>query len=379
LTAQAIAPPVVATTFGPVRVGHLLGFAIVLVAAYLVGPQVLLTACAGVLLWVLATSPAERALALVLPIAFRLAFALGAFAFEPPVQIVDLGHRGVNPFTLFLDQDLWWARYLVAYPSIAVMDQWGMRFADAFALYCTALLPITATVLLASVRTSRRLDERAAFLVGLGFAVVVAAIATQMNGRLIPAHIGMGVIVLAQARIVAARAVGMREGVMLVVGLVLSHMTSGTGLVAYAVVIACGALIMAIGIDRLRMAALLWFLSAMFAPLLYRDLLKNLDFYGGGPAAIVTMLDHGPGTFLRRMPIVIPLALAAVGVVLAVLWRLRRRLLAIPRPLWPAVVAIPVTSVGGLYGYSTLSMGLPVLLLLAMTAVLSWSDRRHVA
>jgi hypothetical protein len=260
----------------------------------------------------------------------------------------------VNPFTLFLDQDLWWARYLVAYPSIAAMDQWGMRFADAFALYCTALLPITATVLLASVRTWRRLDERTAFLVGLGFAVVVAAIATQMNGRLIPAHIGM-------------------------VGLVLSHMTSGTGLVAYAVVIAGGALIMAIGIDRLRIAALLWFLSAMFAPLLYRDLLKNLDFYGGGPAAIVTMLDHGPGTFLRRMPIVIPLALAAVGVVLAVLWRLRRRLLAIPRPLWPAVLAIPVTSVGGLYGYSTLSMGLPVLLLLAMTAVLSWSDRRRVA
>jgi len=356
-----------------------LALAAVIVLSFLAGPAPFLSACVAVILWLSASSPAERALAVTLPIAFLLALALGAFHFESPVQIVDLAMRDIEPLAMFLQQDLWWPRYLVAYPAILVTDHWGLRFADGFAYYCSAILPASAMVLLAALRLWRRMDELRAFAVGLGFAVLVAAIATQMNGRLIPAHIGIGVIILGLARIVMNGHVGIREGLLLAIGVVLSHMTTGTGLVAFAVLVAGVALIISLRIERSRMLGLLWVLSVLFGPLLFGDLLKNLDYYGGGFGAFVTMLDHGPGIFLRRQPWVVPLALFAVLVVLAVVWRFRARLAAIPRALWPEALAVPVTGVGGLYGFSTLSMGLPPLLILLMSAAVAWSSRPRAA
>jgi hypothetical protein len=375
VTASALAAPRVSRTLGPVRATHIAAFAVVLAAAYVAGPAVFFTACAAVLLWSTASSPAERVLALVLPVAFRIALALGVFHFEPPTQIVDLATRGSEPLSLFIQQDLWWPRYLVAYPSMAAADHWGLRFADAFALYCAALLPVSAMVLLAVVRVWRRMDEVRAFAVGLGFAVVIGAIATQMNGRLIPAHIGMGVILLALAGIVGAERLGLREGILLGVGTILSHMTSGTGLVAFAVLVAGSLLIVALRIDPARMLALLWLMSVAFGPLLFSDFLKNVDFYGGGVAAIVTMLDHGPGVLLRRQPWTIVGALAAVFLAVSVAWRSRARLLATPRPLWPVGLAVPVTAIGGLYGFSTLSMAIPALLILFMAAAVGRTSR----
>lgn len=359
---------------------HLLVFAIAIVLAYLAGPSVFLSACVAVVLWVAATSPAERALALVLPIAFRLALALGAFGFEPPIQIVELATRDENdPLMLILRGDVWWARYLVAYPSILVTDHWGMRFAEAFALYCAAILPVSVMVLLAAIRLWRRLDERRALAVGAGFAILIGGIASQMNGRLIPAHIGIGLILLALARILVSRRIGLREGLLIVAGMLLSHMTSGTGLVAYATLVAGTLLVAAQRIDRARVLATLWVVTVLFAPLLLGDFLKNLDYYGGGPGAVITMLDHGPGVLLRRAPWTAPLALAAVLAAIGLAWRFRLRLAAIPRALWPASIAVPVTGLGGLYGFSTLSMALPGLLVLTMAAALVWSDRGRAA
>lgn len=379
MTAPALAGPFVARTLGPVRAGHVVAFAAGLALAYVLGPSVFLTACAAVLLWIFATSSAERALALFLPAAFRVALAAGVFHFEPPIQIVDLATDETSPLRLIVTQDLWWPRYLVTYPSILVMDHWGMRFADAFSLYCAALLPVTCLVLLACVRVWRRLSETEAFAVGMAFAVLIGAIATQMNGRLIPAHIGMGLILLAQARVLVRGGLRTADGALLVAGTILGHMTSGTGLVAFADVLVAGALAVALRIDRAQVGAMLWILAVFFGPLLLRDLLKNLDYYGGGPAAFVTMLDHGAGILLRRDAWLVPLALAAVALMALAAWRLRRQLRRIPRALWPAALAVPVTGVGGLYGYSTLSMALPALLVLLMAAVIGASLRPHPA
>src|SRR6185369_2525300 len=114
VTTSAMAAPL--ARFGPVRLRQLVISAAVLLVAYAIGPSVFLSACVGVLLWSVATGPAEHALAVVLPIAFRLALAAGAFHFETPTQIVDLAERDIEPLNLFLAQDLWWPRYLVAYP-----------------------------------------------------------------------------------------------------------------------------------------------------------------------------------------------------------------------------------------------------------------------
>ena len=371
--------PRATSTFSQVNARQFLAIAIAITVGFAIGPSLFFSVCVAALLWLTASSPAERVLAVALPAAFRLALAFGAFHFEPPTQIVDLATDGTSPVSLFLQQDLWWARYLVEYPSIMAMDLWGMRFVEAFALYSAALLPVTSVALLACIRVWRRLSESEALMVGAAFGVLVAVVASQMNGRLIPAHLGMTLILLAQARVLAQSALRAREALLMLSGLVLGHMTSGTGLVAYADLIAGGLLPIAVGASRAQVGGVLWILSAFFGPLLLRDLLKNVDFYGGGAGAIVTMLDHGAGIVLRQYPWLALLAFGVLALVAVTAWTQRSRFDRVPRTLWPAIVAMPVTSIGGLYGYSTLSMGLPPLLILLMAGVISRSMRQPAA
>jgi len=353
--------------------------AVLLVIAYLAGPSVFMTVCASVVMWAVARGPAERALALLLPAAFRVALAAGAFAFEPPVQILELAVRHVDPLALVAQQYIWWPRYLVSYPSIVAMDHWGMRFNDAYALYSAALLPLTALALVKAVRIGRRLDETRVLAVGIGLALLVAVLATQMNGRLIAAHLGMALVLLAQGRVFARRRLRFAEALMLAGGLVLGHMSSGTGLVAYAQVLAgSGALALA-GIERRRVLALLSLLTAVLGPLLYGDLVKNLEFYGGGVAAIVNMLDHGLGLILRRDPRVLTAAIVVLMLLAVALWRSRGRILQMPASLWPAMIALPVTTIGGLYGYSALTMSVPAVLVLAGAGTVAMLERPRPA
>lgn len=350
--------------------------ALALAVGYVAGPSVFFSMCAAVILWTFAKGEAEHTLAIALPAIFRAALFAGAFHFETPSQIVDLAIGNADPVGLILKQDLWWARYLVTYPVIAAVDHWGMRFSDAFALYSTAVLPLTVMVLLKTLRAWRQLDERSHLIAGLAFLVLVAGVATQMNGRLIPAHLGIGIIMLAQSRVAATRHLGLKEGLLLAFGVVLSHMTSGTGLVAYMVLSATAVLFAGAGIGRARVLAVLWLITAAYGPLLYLDLTKNVDYFGGGPQAAVTMLQHGPGRYLLLDARIAIAAIAAALLAVALLWRLRAAVARIPRPLWPAVVALPVTSLGGLYGYSTLTMGIPPAVLLAVAVAVAFALRR---
>jgi len=345
-----------------------LGLAAIAVG-YATGPELFFTGLLGVGLVAFARSAAEAAFAIALAVFFRLALAVGAFHFEPSDQIVDLATRDVNPLWFIIQNDIWWPRYLFSYLAVFGMDNWGYRLERSFALYSAALLPIEVFVITRAsswLLRPRLLDVRAARFAGQIVAtLLVLALATQMNGRLIPAHIGMALILFAQCVALSRRSWTWVESALSAMGLVMGQMTSGTGVIVFTQLV-LGSVLIAITVERVRWKILsqLWIVVALALPFIYRGIDKNVTFFGGGLASIPNMLQHGAGGHLEAHPaVVLALVVASVlGIALAALYGRAIRSAVKPTPTeYPLLLAVPISLAGGLFGYSTLTMIVPAL------------------
>jgi hypothetical protein len=341
-----------------------------LLLAVLVGPDATFVAVSVLAMLLLARSDVERAAAIALPVVARLTLAVGFFHFAPPDQVIDLAARDVSVFALVLQNDIWWPRYLFTYPAVAAMDVWGLRFDYSFGLYCAAILPFEVLVLyrageaaLKGLRTGHISRVPLIFML----ATLIFGLGSLMNGRLIPAQIGLATLLCAQTTVATRRRFGADTWGLTALGLTMSQMSSGTGIVAYAQVV-CGLLVVAVVTRRAVWSVIggLALLSGIAGPFLLRSLEKNITFFGGGLDAIPGLLHHGVGGFLIDRPALLFVAVVALVVALVwfrvVLWpRLFRRL---PAIYLPAIIAILLALGGGLFGYSTLTMIFPPVFLL---------------
>lgn len=89
-------------------------------------------------------------------------------------------------------------------------------------------------------------------------------------------------------------------------------------------------------------------------------LTKNLDFYGGGLTGALTMLEHGLGVFLLGRSTSILLVLTALSPLLAV----AVLLMISGRPMRPAQTLLAFAIGGGLFGFTVLTLAIPIALLL---------------
>jgi hypothetical protein len=300
-------------------------------------------------------------------------------------QVVDLASANTDPLPLLLQGDLWAPRYATVYPSVVLANELDVGLDEAFTAYGSALLALESLVLASAYRRATRRERRVSVWPGLAISLVVLAVATGMHGRLIPAHLGMSLILFAQMRSVAMRKTDFRTWLLTAVGIFLALMTTGT-VIAAALQVLAGALLVQAPIakaSRGRITVALVTLALLFTPLIWQGIEKNIDFFSRGSAGIFGLLDalpgllsHGAGEFLLVSPLAIPVVILIVLVTTRLVLPIYSKALRRGSPIGVLLISLPIAIVTGLFGYSTLTTGLPALEVIA-TLALAWVISRN--
>jgi hypothetical protein len=229
--------------------------------------------------------------------------------------------------------------------------------------------------------TAHTVDRARALVVGerwrwhagrAGVFAVFVGLSLFMNGRLSFAFLGMAILLLVLVRRGLDGIGNVRTILWFPVILWLASVSSGTFAVALGTMIVYPVTLLFARFPSVRMGdALLLAPLAVgtlaLSPLSLLFLRKNVDFYGGGIKGFFNMLNHGPGRmiYLIGPEVLTPLALLGLllgGFVAAVV--LTRR-----RAVAPPTVAVALAVSVGVFGYSTLMMALPGMVLLLSAAL----------
>ncbi len=305
----------------------------------------------------------NRLVFILMALGFGISAAGGLISFTFVPQVRGFAESGVDPLDLIAELHIWAPRYAAAYPAVLLSNGWNLGLDEAFTYYGAVLLTIEALVLTevwAEVaQTMPAWREWHKLLAGLGIAMAVFVIATQMNGRLVPAHLGMALLLLAEVRATKRGFCGKSFWLLVALALPMTLMSTGTVVPAAILAVVWTAIIVRrsgrISVVPLLVGAPLvgWLLVYLVA-----GTVKNLDFYGGGLEAAPDMLEHGFGRFFWLEPLFIVTIIAGF-VVLCFIYAGMVRYLHRLEGSQPLLFAIPVAAACGLFGYSTLTMGLP--------------------
>lgn len=293
-------------------------------------------------------------------------------------QVLDLANANADPIALLSQGNLWGPRYAIIYPSVALASQSRVGLDEAFTAYGAGLLTIEAFTLMTTVREANRANDRQIVLPGLVLGLMVAAVATGMNGRLIPAHLGMSLVLLAQTRVFLRQASRPIDWCLMAVGLFLALMTTGTVVAAALQVVVGTLLIQRTFRVRTRIAtfAVLTVLTLLFGTIIAAGVEKNIEFFSTGSAstgsladALPGLLSHGLGWFLLTTPLAGAVAILLLALATLLLLPRYLRLARSGDGLTVAFLCVPIALATGEFGYSTLTMGLPAVEIIVASAI----------
>lgn len=253
-------------------------------------------------------------------------------------------------------------RYLVVYPIFWVADLSGLAYDLVFSYVAVVLVFATSALIgfVASLIARRRdLYHRLAFL-GL---VCMCIVSMFMNGRILFAMLGYAYICANFIRWEYGESGLMGTLVRNLAGHYLTTVSSGTFLVG--VLFVLGWLAIKVNRDKPVAVYVLFagFLSAA-SPLIWLYLMKNINFYGGGVGGLFNMLNHGAGFVLHKFGtfVAVEVVVVVIAVASVFVWFFGRLVGGI-RLLY---VGIAAACFGGLFGFSTLMVGLPLVIALVV-------------
>lgn len=279
----------------------------------------------------------------------------GIKRFEAWPQVEDLWLTGVSPLFLGLAGHPHFFRYLAAYPGFLLEQAYPLvGFSLFVAMFMAANVALFRTLALAVSGRSPPVLIWVAFF----------AMHLFMNGRGVIAWTGW---LLAMSVCLQVASGQHRWRTVLLLTAVASWLAAvSTGVFVVAVV----AMVLFFFQSRSKQRMPLWrrILYCLAAlPLVYVvgmyfivAVNKNLDFYGGGLAGAVQMLAHGMGTILLGSEYLALLLIAGTAFFLLftyVLMRMRAR------PVSALEKLIACAMVGGLFGFTVLTLVIPALLL----------------
>ena len=295
-----------------------------------------------------------------------VAVLVGFKSFTIWEQVVELHAQKRSLANLYAARHPHFLRYLVAYPVFLGSNLTGLSSAAIFNLACLALLPALALILrrVELIETSENSSEARI----TAHTIVLFSISYFMNGRIIFALFGYSILVLVLSEYFSSCRWRFSSFILCLVGILFCSVSSGVFAVAFLFLLLCLLLSVVRAFEaptvrpaQLGMTVSIIVLFAMFREFLLIGIDKNIEFYGGGIEAVWTMLDHGLGTYLTVIDpslvlLMVPM-LALAGYAGA---HVVRRSTATNRV---AVLALCSALAGGIFGLSTLSVGLvPALL-----------------
>lgn len=285
----------------------------------------------------------------------------GLKSFDLTYQAWDLWWEGETPVSAFLQGHPHAMRYVVYYPIFVAAVTADIPVDTAFGLVCVVVFCILTFAMSGIEQTF----QRATAWRPLAYSSVFLALAIVMNGRLLFAFCGFALVILA-FRWADREGWNARTPAALSIGLLFTSVSSGTlAVAAIYCVIAAGHMLTSPkkSSDLVAMALTLAILLALFSSTLWIGFFKNVDYFGGGIQGFIGMLDHGMGRVFLKLGTV-GIALSGLVVVggLAASAHLLRALNADYRLVFLAVIP---AAIGGLFGISTLAVGLVPLLVLA--------------
>jgi hypothetical protein len=296
---------------------------------------------------------------------FSAAVVLGLKSFNIWEQVVEIHARNWTLTALYDVRHAHFLRYAVAYPIFVVADGLGVSVDFMFNLVCTTLLLVLVLVLRATERAAGAgpgIETRV-----VAYAVILFGAAYFMNGRVLFGLLGFSLLILAFARYFAVGRWSWWAFPVLAVGTLLCSVSSGIFAVAFMFQGLCLAFGLAgVGVaswrNRLGMAVSVAVVFMIFQEFLLVGVVKNLEFYGGGMWAIWEMLNHGAGRYITVIdPMLLLLAVPLAVMVAYIGVYLVSRSTAINTV---TLIALASAVAGGVYGFSTLSIGLIPLLLI---------------
>ncbi len=295
------------------------------------------------------------------------AVAAGLVEFQVWSQILDHPRETLRQIRWTTDAHA--LRYVLMLPVLS-LSEWLRVDADrVFSFFVTALILLTAR-LLDSARVIATGDPRRWTVERAAITVFLLVLSLMMNGRLSFALCGMALLLWSQVSLLTGRLGNVRFCCWAALAQFLTAVSSGTFSVALAAWLVWGLFVVAgrLPLVRLRdllVAAVTLAGAIALLPVLTLYMTKNVSFYGGGLDGFFKMLNHGPGVYLYNANPFVIVLLACNGVVaaIAMFFLLKRRPLEAP-----AILTVFCALSIGLFGYSTMAMGLPSLIFLVTRA-----------
>lgn len=280
--------------------------------------------------------------------------------------------RGTNLVDLDPFSQAHFLRYALVLPIFILSDLFSLDADYIFGLVAVCLIYFITINVSYLIALSSNLTKKELEFIQLLLLIIISFIVAFMHGRILFAMCGFSLIVsrcLAWEVLVISYK---RMLLLILIGLFLCTVSTGTFLVAVCFLTAWQFLSHKVKM-RHRLPFLLFLIA--LSPLLILFVMKNIDFYGGGVSGAINMLTHGVGAIFYQYESVTLFLLLSIFMFILFFIALFFIVLKGQRI---ALIAISSAVFGGMFGLSTLSVGVPIFLGFVLSTIFDSRDKAHL-
>ena len=258
--------------------------------------------------------------------------------------------RGTTPDFSNIFVQAHFLRYSLVYPIFIISDNFGVSADGVFNSFCFLMLFFIARNCVNITSFYVRKNE---VLIIIIFGLFFFLLSTLMNGRIIFALYGFSYLLFSIQRWESYNLQNFGLFLRLFPALFLCSVSSGPFLLCVVTL----SLWSMTSVNRQKRGMYIYFggFLAVISPLILLFLLKNITFFGGGVYGALNMLNHGLGKIFYQLDLISLILFSLIIINICFLAAGLFRYLKGYRLLF---IFIASSTFGGLFGYSTLSVGI---------------------